>query len=166
MINRFRLYQQNVGTFSTITWIVVLGYLVWNQFQWNANSTKVVMLTVFGLCLIAPLAVMPICERYPRQSARLMSYLQYVLLGFILISFFNVYQFPGMVYLLFVPMVFFFFGWSFWFFSSPQIFTDRRVVAIHDRMMAEEERALEHEIKVHQGLYGDSDADQDPANQG
>ena len=161
MINRFKLYQQNVGTFNTITWIVMLGFLTWRQFSWSSVSTRIFMLSLFTLCLIAPLATMPICERYPSKASTVMRYFQFILIAFFVINLLNLYHFPGIVYLIFLPCLFFFFGWTFWFYSSSQIFTDRRVQAIHEQWMTEEENELRREIAAHQAGFEDAGQPQD-----
>lgn len=150
MINRFRLYQQNVGIVNSVVWVVVLVYLVSGQFRYGSQTTTAIMLTVMGLCLIAPLAIMPICERFPAKAAKTARLLQYAILVFFLLSILNVVYAPGWVYMLVILLVFFYFGWTFWFFSSPAIFTNRRVQVIHDRYLTDEEAALQREIEQNQ----------------
>jgi hypothetical protein len=152
MINRFRLYHQNRGTASTVIWLFVLGYLIWMLLRNFSTPVAAVMLTAFGLCLLAPLAIMPICERYPARASRVAQGCSYLLIGYVAINYFNVFQFPGYVYFIGMLAISFYFGWTFWFFSSPAIFTGRRVAVMQDRFMAHEEAELEREIEAHERL--------------
>lgn len=150
MINRFRLYQQNVGTVNAVIWVAVLLYLVSGQFRYSSPVTTVIMLTAMGLCLLAPLAIMPICERYPAATAKAARLLQYAILVFILLTILNVFTAPGWVFMLVILLVFFYFGWTFWFFSSPAVFTNRRAQVLREQQLAYEEAVLEHEIEQNQ----------------
>ncbi len=159
MIQRFRLYQQNVGTVNAVVWVLVLVYLVYGQFGSMSRQTTVIMLTVMGLCLIAPLAIMPICERFPVRAAKTARLLQYGILVFFLISIFNVVPVPGWAFMIAILFVFFYFGWNFWFFSSPAIFTNRRAEGMHERQMAYEEAALQEEIDRNQRELDEMETD-------
>jgi hypothetical protein len=160
MIDRFRLYQQNVGTTNAVIWLAVLGYLVWNAFQFTSPLTTWIVLIALVLCLIAPLATMPICERYPVQASRIARWFQYGILVVIALSFFNVYQLPGLWFLVFLLGMFFYFGWTFWFHSSPAVYTQRRANRLEGMYMANEEAALQREIEKNQreldGMGGDT----------
>lgn len=150
MIDRFRLYQQNVGTTNAVIWIAVLGYLVWNAFQFTSPVQTSIVLVALLLCLIAPLATMPICERYPVQASRVARWFQYGILVIIALSFFNVYHLPGIWFLVFLLGLFFYFGWTFWFHSSPAVITRRRADRMREMYMAHEEAALQREIEENQ----------------
>lgn len=142
MIDRFRLYQQNVGTVNAMIWIVVLGYLVWNVFQFTSPVMTWIVLVALALCLVAPLATMPICERYPVQVSKITRWFQYGIWVIIALSFFNVYQLSGLWFLAFLLGLFFFFGWTFWFHSSPAVYTQRRAERLEGMYMAHEEASL------------------------
>lgn len=164
MIHRFRLYQQNVGTVNTVIWIVVLLYLVSGQFRYMSGLTTAIMLGAMGLCLLAPLAIMPICERFPAKAAQTARVMQYAIIVFFLLSILNVVSPPGWVYMLVILLVFFYFGWNFWFFSSPAIFTSRRAQGMYDQQMAHEETYLVEEIERNQRELDEMDQRDDGRN--
>jgi Ca2+/Na+ antiporter len=150
MINRFRLFHQNMGTGNTLIWVVVLGYFVWVTTQ-NFNPVgMVVMFSIMGLCLIAPLAIMPLCERNPYRASRIARGLQFMILGYIALSFFNVFQIPAPWSMLFILFLFLMFGWTFWFHSSPRVWSVNRVTRYQNQMLAAEEAALNAEIASNQ----------------
>lgn len=150
MINRFRLYHQNRGTASTIIWTLVFVYLIWTLVTNFSTPVAVAVLGVFGLCLLAPLAIMPLCERDPIRASKVAQGFSYLLFGYIAINYFNVFQFPAYVYLIGMLAISFYFGWTFWFYSSPRIFTNRRVAVIEERYFADEEAELQREIEAHE----------------
>lgn len=156
-MNRFRLYSQNLGGVNLMIWLLVLAYLVWAQFQYSSSLATWVMLVVLGLCLLAPLAIMPICERYPGRSAQIARWVQFVILGFVVLSWTNVVMIPWYAYLVFVGTVFLYFGWTFWFYSSPAVFTGRRVGGLHERYMAAEEAELVREVEANQQMLDEMD---------
>ena len=55
-----------------------------------------------------------------------------------------------MWFLGFVLVLFLYFGWSFWFYSSPKVFTGRRVSHLKVVQMDAEEAALRREVEENQ----------------
>jgi Ca2+/Na+ antiporter len=150
MIDRFRLFHQNMGAGNTLIWVVVLGYFVWVTTQNFNPAGMVVMFSVMGLCLIAPLAIMPLCERNPYRASKIARGLQFAILAYIALSFFNVFQLPPPWSFLFILVLFLMFGWTFWFHSSPKVWSARRYAHFENSMLDAEEAALQREVSAQQ----------------
>lgn len=165
MMNRFRIYMENRGRLGLLGWVAILVFLIWNQFRVFTPAFAAVMLVGLALCLVAPLAIMPLSERDPARSARRQQIIWNGLLGVLLLSF--VVQYHPLLWLGFTLVLFFMFGWGFWFYSSPAVVTNRRWSGIQDRAMDAEESALRREVEANQreldamggsgGLTGASD---------
>lgn len=112
MITRFKTYAQNRGPYGLLTWGVVLAILIWNQFRFFTTTAALIILPIMGLCLIAPLAIMPLCERNPALAARVQNTIWNILLVYIVLSFFNLFVPPVLVSLGVILFVFFMFGWG------------------------------------------------------
>lgn len=150
MITRFRTYAQNRGPYGLLTWGVVLAILIWNQFRFFTTTAALIILPIMGLCLIAPLAIMPLCERNPARAARVQNTIWNILLVYIVLSFFNLFVPPVLVSLGVILFVFFMFGWGFWFYSSPAVVTNRRYEGMQAHWLEREEAALAEEVEANQ----------------
>lgn len=150
LITRFKTYAQNRGQHGLWTWGIILGILVWNQFRYFTPTITMIVLPIMGLCLIAPLAIMPLCERNPMLAARVQNTIWNLMIVYIVLSFFNFFMPPVLVSLGIILLVFFMFGWGFWFYSSPAVVTNRRYEGMQAQWMAHEEAALQREIEENQ----------------
>lgn len=144
-----------------ISWLVVLAVLVWHQISFFTPTATMIILPVMGLCLVAPLALMPICERYPVQSSRVERMIWNLLLVYIVLSFFQFFVPPGLVSFGVILFVFFLFGWGFWFYSSPAVVTNRRYVTLEARWHEQAEASLVAEVEANQRELDELDRRQD-----
>ena len=162
MITRFKTYAQNRGQHGLWTWVIILAFLVWNQFRYFTPTATMIVLPIMGLCLIAPLAIMPLCERNPMLAARVQNTIWNLLIVYIVLGFFNLFVPPVLLSFGVVLLVFFMFGWGFWFYSSPAVMTNRRYEGMQAKWMEQEEAALVQEIETTQRELDEMDDTRGP----
>ena len=163
MITRLRTYAQNRGSYGLISWVVIFAILIWNQFRFFTPTALMMIIPMMGLCLIAPLAIMPLCERNPVKASRIQNTIWNLLIVYFVLSFFNVVVPPVLVSFGVILFVFFMFGWGFWFYSSPTVVTNRRYEGMQAQWLEQEEIALQEEIDANQR---ELDAMEDPRGSG
>jgi hypothetical protein len=152
MFKRFQRYYENFGPVQTLIFLGVMIFLIYRQLQYGTVLARAIMTTFLIAGFFAPLPLMGLCERNPHAASKTAKYLQYLILAFIVINYFNVYTFPGYIYFLFLLSIFVFIGWSFWFFSSPRVATARGGNYDHSRALAQEEMYLNQEIANNEKL--------------
>lgn len=154
MIKRIKRYYENCGPFQSLFFFGVVAFMFYRQFQYGNAIGRSVMISIFVICFLAPILVIPMSIRNPYRATRIAGFYQYALMFFIAISYFNVLSLPGIAYLGITFSVFVYIGWGFWFFSSPALATARGYVFDQDRALDSEERYLKDEVEQNAGLLG------------
>ncbi len=160
MITRIKRYAENNGPIYTLINIGVLGFLIWFHTGYDNLATVVVMESLVVSAFLLPYFTIRWSHRHPMAAYRMTKYGHYMMMAFVMLSVTNVVNAPWMVWLLFHLLIVTMLGWSFWFFSSPTIATNRGLNFDQNRVLDAEETYLKEEIEHNTDMLNDDKSPQ------
>ncbi|MFB3431589.1 MAG: hypothetical protein ABL309_11760 [Phycisphaerales bacterium] len=125
--HRFRHYQRNIGWRTTITNLIIVGYLLYVMFGGGIDPARLILAGMMVAGAFAPRLFLNRMVANPQRTTKILNYCAFVVMGVFILNFAGIWSPPVLLAILIPPLVGIIIGGNFWLFSDPRILTDAGV---------------------------------------